>query len=87
MYYVYFLQSITRNDKIYIGYASDLKTRLEYHNKGLNTSTKSNRPWRLVFYEAYAHKDDARKREDMLKIYPKTLGGLKRRLQKSLKRY
>ena len=83
MYYVYILHSISHN-KIYIGYTGNLKKRFDEYNKGFSRSTKGYLPWRLVYYEAYVCRDDAAKREAMLKAYPKTLGGLKRRLHKSL---
>jgi len=86
MHYVYLLQSIS-NNKIYIGYTKDLRKRFTAHQQGMNRATKSHRPWKLTYYEAYIYKEDAIKRENMLKTYPKTLGGLKRRLQKSLKHY
>lgn len=39
MFYTYILQS-KKNNKLYIGYTSDLKKRLLEHNQGLNFSTK-----------------------------------------------
>jgi len=65
-YYVYVLQSI-KNQSLYIGYTKDLKARLEKHNGGLNISTKANRPWKLIFYEAYRNDKDAKRREKYLK--------------------
>ena len=38
MYYVYFLE--LNNLDIYVGYTSDLKQRLQYHNSGFVPSTK-----------------------------------------------
>lgn len=64
--YVYVLQSIKHAD-LYIGYTANLKERLKKHNGGLNLSTKSHRPWRLVHYEAYRDEKDARRREKYLK--------------------
>jgi putative endonuclease len=63
---VYYVYVITDEKEIYIGYSSDLRKRIEAHNKGLNRSTK-NRSWRLVYYEAYSSEKDARKREEALK--------------------
>jgi len=37
------------------------------HNQGKNFSTKSYRPWKIIFYEAYLDSDDAKRREKYLK--------------------
>jgi len=63
---VYVLQS--KADKsFYIGYTGDIRQRLSEHNQGLNFSTKSKKPWRLIFFEAYLCEKDARRREKYLK--------------------
>ena len=66
MFYTYVLQSDTSDD-LYIGYTEDLKRRLVEHNQGLNLSTKHNRPWKIIYYEACLSKSDAKKREIYLK--------------------
>ncbi len=66
MFYVYVLESVNESD-LYIGFTNDLKSRLEKHNRGLNFSTKLNKPWRLIHYEAYLNEKDARRRERYLK--------------------
>ncbi len=58
MHYVYIIQSIAHKN-IYIGRTSDLEKRLKYHNSGNVKSTKSKRPYKLIFYEAFANKSDA----------------------------
>jgi len=83
MFYVYILKS-RKNGNIYIGFTSDLRKRLEEHNSGKTKSTSYRTPLDLVYYEAYKSRDDAEKREKMLKIWGRTLGGLKRRIKKSL---
>jgi len=83
MFYVYILKS-KKDGKLYVGYTNDLKRRTEEHNSGKNISTKSRRPFELVYYEAYKSKDDAKRREDMLKLFGRALGGLKRRIKSSL---
>ena len=65
-YYVYILQS-KKNASLYIGLTDDLKRRFQEHNRGLNFSTKTNRPWRLIHYEAYINEEDAKRREKYLK--------------------
>ena len=83
MFYVYILKS-KKDNQLYIGYTNDLRRRIKEHEVGENQSTKSRRPLKLVYYEAYRSKDDAMKREKMLKLQGRTLGGLKRRLRDSL---
>lgn len=83
MFYVYLLKS-RRDSKLYIGYTSDLRRRIREHNEGLNKSTRTRRPIDLIYYEAYKSQDDAVHREEMLKLFGRALGGLKRRIGKSL---
>lgn len=66
MYYVYVLQS-KQDDNLYIGFTSDLKQRIKEHESGKNFSTKSRRPFRLVFYEALLTKEEALERERFYK--------------------
>jgi putative endonuclease len=66
MSYVYILESV-KNDSLYIGYTSDLKKRFKEHNNGLNTSTRYNRPRKLIYYEACLNKKDAERRENYFK--------------------
>ena len=68
MFYVYILQSQINKD-IYVGYTTNLKNRFKLHNLGRVKSTKSHKPWILVYYEAYKGKSDATKREKQLKIH------------------
>jgi len=81
MFYNYILQSI-KNDNLYTGYTADLKKRLKEHNQGLNKSTKSYRPWKLIYYEACLNEKDAKRREG----YLKTTQG-QRLLKRRLKEY
>lgn len=83
MFYVYILRSI-RNKDIYIGYSTDLKERLKYHNSGNVRATKQNLPWELIYYEAYKDKSDATKREKQLKNH-RAKEDLKIQLKYSLK--
>jgi putative endonuclease len=66
MYYVYILKSL-KDSQFYTGYSTNLKQRLQYHEKGWVKSTKSRRPLKLLFYEAYISKEDALRREKYLK--------------------
>ena len=65
-HYVYVLSSRNYLD-LYIGYTAKLKERFLEHNRGLNFSTKSHRPWQLIHYEAYLNDKDAKRREEYLK--------------------
>jgi putative endonuclease len=66
MYKVYILES-QADHSYYIGYTSDLNNRLVQHNKGESRYTSNKRPWKLVYYETFATKSEAIKREKFLK--------------------
>jgi len=68
MFYVYALINQINND-LYIGYSDDLKRRIQEHNNGQVQSTKSKRPWKLLYYEAYNNKSLALKQEKRLKMH------------------
>ena len=85
MYYVYALQSTVQLDWLYIGYSDDLRARFQRHNDGLVKSTKTYRPFRLAYYEAYASELDARRREIALKENSHQKEFLKEMIRESLK--
>ena len=66
MFFVYLLRSL-KNDSLYLGHTDDLENRFKEHNRGKNFSTKTNRPWQLIHYEAYLNEQDAKRREKYLK--------------------
>lgn len=66
MYYVYILKS-KKNNKLYKGLTTDLKRRFREHNAGNSKFTGDNRPWELLYYEAFINKDDAIREEKFLK--------------------
>lgn len=68
MHYVYILES-NKDGKRYTGYTTDLKSRLEEHQKGRVDSTRNRRPLRLIYYEACLSKKDATHREKYLKTH------------------
>lgn len=78
-YYVYILQS-QKDSSFYIGYTSDLKRRFERHNNGDSLATKPFRPYKLIFYEAFLNRIDAKNREEYLKggYGRKTINGMLR---------
>ncbi|MEK7151379.1 MAG: GIY-YIG nuclease family protein [Patescibacteria group bacterium] len=68
MFHTYILQS-EESAKYYIGSTGDLEKRINRHNAGRNKSTKSQRPWRLVYKEFFTTKQDAYRREMEIKSY------------------
>ena len=83
-YTMHYVLVSLKNGKLYIGYTSDLKKRFKSHNEGLSSYTSKYRPWKLVYYEAYASKADAQDRERNLKKYTNGFGILKKRILRSL---
>ena len=65
-FYIYVLYN-PKTNFIYIGYSENLKQRIQEHNEGKVKSTKSYLPLKLIFYEAYPTKSDAKRREKYLK--------------------
>jgi len=65
-YFIYVLYSKSA-DKTYVGFTNDLNRRLKEHNKGDTKSTKSRRPFKLIYYEAHTSEEDARRREKYFK--------------------
>jgi len=64
----YFFYILECNDKgYYYGSTSNLKERLNRHNKGYVVSTRHRRPVRLVYFEELASKSEAIKREKQFK--------------------
>lgn len=83
MFYTYVLKS-EKDNNLYIGSTTDLKRRFSQHNSGEVKSTKSRRPFRLIYYEAYAAEEDARHREQNLKLGSRALAQLLKRIKKSM---
>ncbi len=65
-YFTYILYSESK-DRYYIGSCEDVLIRLKRHNDGATPSTKSYRPWRIVWTEQYESKTDAIKKELFIK--------------------
>ena len=64
-YYVYVL--FAKDGKLYIGYTTNLKQRLISHASGKVRSTKHRRYLKLIYYEYFVNKKDAKMREIFLK--------------------
>ena len=69
-YFVYVLKS-QKDNKHYIGSTSNIEKRLAFHNAGLQRSTRTRIPFLLIYYEEFATKQEALKRE----LYIKSLKG------------
>lgn len=65
MYYIYILQ--LKDKSLYIGYSSDLKSRIKEHEKGNVDSTKNLRPIKLIYYSAFLTQKKATNFEKYLK--------------------
>ncbi|MGE5357242.1 MAG: GIY-YIG nuclease family protein [Deltaproteobacteria bacterium] len=70
MYFFYVLYSL-KDHRLYKGVTMDVNKRLEEHNSGRTKSTKSRRPFVLLYFEEYPEKTLALKREN----WAKTLDG------------
>lgn len=65
-FYVYILFSL-KDNKLYIGFTSDLKKRFIEHKQGEVVATKNRRPLLLIYYEYFTDMEDAKSRERFLK--------------------
>lgn len=68
MYYTYVLLS-TKEDKMYLGFTRDLKTRMELHRRGFLMKTKNNGSLKLIYLEACLNKKDAVRRDRYLNSF------------------
>ena len=66
MNYTYIVKC--RDNTYYTGWTKDLDRRMKAHNSGTGAKyTRSRRPVRLVYYEAYRTKEEAMRREAAIK--------------------
>lgn len=56
-----------KDKKLYIGFTEDLKSRLSRHANGEVVATKFRRPLKLIHYQYFIDKEEAKKREVFLK--------------------
>ena len=68
MFFVYILRSEV-DGGYYIGAAKDVSERIAQHNAGVSLSTRSRRPWKLAYTEAYETLSQARRREQQIKSW------------------
>jgi putative endonuclease len=67
-YFLYFIQS-KKDQEYYIGISKNLEQRLSQHSAGKTFSTRSRKPFKLVYTEQLTRLAEARKREKFLKSY------------------
>lgn len=79
-FYVYILFSL-KDQGLYIGYSTNLRSRLSSHARGEVRSTANRRPLKLIHYDYFINESDAKAREVFLKS-----GFGRNELKKALKR-
>lgn len=67
MYYVYLIESLSAENKRYVGMTTDLKQRIEQHNAGRSSHTSKFKPWKLTTYIAFTDRAKAEAFERYLK--------------------
>jgi putative endonuclease len=68
MYYTYVLLS-TKENKLYLGFTQDLKTRMDLHRRGFMMKERNNGSLKLIYLEACLNKKDAVRRDKYLKSF------------------
>ncbi|MDE3184900.1 MAG: GIY-YIG nuclease family protein [Bacteroidota bacterium] len=66
MFYAYVIKSVSFN-YFYKGHCEDLKMGLKQHNSGMTASTKPYIPFEIVYFEEFAIREEAIKREKYFK--------------------
>ena len=67
-HFVYILQSL-KDGHYYIGETSNVDERIIFHNKGKQRSTKNRIPFRLIITEEFPNREEALKREKIIKSW------------------
>ena len=67
-YFVYIIRS-SKDGRYYIGSTTDVVARVNFHNAGLQRSTKSRIPFILIYQEEFPDTAAALKREIQIKNY------------------
>ena len=65
-YFVYVLQSEV-DGRLYKGQTFNIENRLKEHNSGKTKSTKGFTPWKLIYFEEFASREEAVFREKYFK--------------------
>jgi len=67
MIYVYCLRSISNPQKTYIGFTTNIKQRLEEHNRGKSLFTAQFLPWKIIALFGFDQELKAHRFEKYLK--------------------
>lgn len=78
MYFVYILKSLSRKDAYYVGFTTDLDSRLAIHNRGEVSATAPGRPWAIKTFLAFADRSRALAFEKYLKTHSGRAFSIKR---------
>jgi putative endonuclease len=63
---IYIIQS-EKDQSYYVGYSSDVNSRLTKHNSANSGYTSTKKPWVLVYTEEFDSKTEALRREKQIK--------------------
>ena len=63
---VYILESVNRN-YIYVGLTNNIERRFAQHNAGRERTTRTYRPFKLIHFENFESRPEAREREKYFK--------------------
>ncbi|HEY9165067.1 MAG TPA: GIY-YIG nuclease family protein [Candidatus Kryptonia bacterium] len=66
MFYTYIILSL-KTGRYYVGSASNLERRVDQHNRGKTTSTRTGIPWKLAYSEEFDSRKKAVERERYIK--------------------
>ena len=67
-YYVYVIGSYKKSKlTTYVGYAKNLKERINLHNRGKGAKFTRGRKWKMIYKEKYLTKSEAISREYYIK--------------------
>ena len=66
-FYVYMLKSMSLKPITYVGYAKNLKERINLHNSGKGAKFTRGRKWTLIYKEKFKSKKEAISREYYIK--------------------
>ncbi len=65
-FYTYLLRS-RKSGRFYVGHTEDLRKRLFEHNNNRTDSIKIRGPWDLLYFEEFATRSEASRRERQMK--------------------
>jgi len=68
MFSVYIPQSES-SGRYYVGHTKALNQRVAYHNANYSRALKNRGPWKLVYFESYATRAEAMRRERQIKSW------------------